>query len=65
MLFGRPNEDGVVGVGLDVLLQILGTLEGLATELALMRLQRNVNSDVGGDMITLDRGRSALVPAAS
>jgi hypothetical protein len=44
---------------LDMLLQVLGTLERLATELTLVRLQRNVNTDVRGDVITLDCGSSA------
>jgi hypothetical protein len=42
-----------------MLLQVLGTLERLATELTLVRLQRNVNTDVRGDVITLDCGSSA------
>jgi hypothetical protein len=34
------------GAYLDVLLQILGSLERLAAELTLVRLQRNVDTDV-------------------
>jgi len=59
MLFGRPEEDRVVGVGLYMLLQVLGTLEGLSTEITFVRLQWDVDSDVGGDMIALDRGGTA------
>jgi hypothetical protein len=37
-----------------MLLQILRTLESLAAEVAFVRLKWHVNTDVGGDMITLD-----------
>jgi hypothetical protein len=49
---------------LDMLLQILRALEGLAAELALMRLERNVNADVRSDVVTLDSGGAARVPLA-
>jgi hypothetical protein len=52
-------------MGLNVLLQILGPLEGLATEIALVRLQRHMHSDVGGDVIALDGGGVACSPLAS
>jgi hypothetical protein len=39
---------------LDVLLEILGPLERLATELALVRLERNVHANVRSDVVTLD-----------
>lgn len=45
-------------------LEILRPLEGFATELALVRLQRNVDANVGGDMIAFDGGCSALTPRA-
>jgi hypothetical protein len=48
-----------------MLLQVLGTLERLATELTLVRLQGNVNTDVRGDVISLDCSSSARVPLAS
>lgn len=44
---------------LDVLLKILRPLEGLATELALVRLERNVNANVRSDVITFDSGSAA------
>ena len=47
-----------------MLLEILGTLECLATELALVRLQRNVDSDVRGDVVALDSCGAALTPGA-
>ena len=65
MLIWGSKEDGIIGVGLDMLLQILRTLEGLAAEVALVRLQGDVDPDVGGDMVTLDSGGSALVPPTS
>lgn len=60
----RAHDDAVVSVSLDMLLEILGALEGLAAELALMRLQRNVHADVRGDVVALDRGGAALAPGA-
>jgi hypothetical protein len=45
-------------------LQILWSLECLAAELALVRLQGDVDSDVGGDVVTFDRGGTALAPGA-
>ena len=47
-----------------MLLQILRTLECLSTEVTFMRLQGNVDSDVGCDMITLDGRGTALAPTA-
>lgn len=49
---------------LDVLLQVLGTLEGLAAELALVRLERDMDSDMRGNVVTLDGGGAARVPLA-
>jgi hypothetical protein len=42
-----------------VLLEILRPLEGLATELALVWLERNMNANVGSDVVTLDCGGAA------
>lgn len=64
MLFGGSKENRVVGVGLDVLLQVLRTLEGLSAEVAFVWLERDVYSDVGGDMVALDSGGTAGVPTA-
>lgn len=50
---------------LDMLLQVLGALEGLATELTLVRLEGHMDADVRGDVVTLDSGGSARVPLAS
>jgi hypothetical protein len=47
-----------------MLLQVLGTLECLSAEIAFVWFERDVDSDVRGDMITLDCGGAALVPAA-
>lgn len=35
---GRAHDNTIIGMGLDMFLEILGTLESLATELALVRL---------------------------
>ena len=51
-------------MGLDMFLEILGTLECLAAELALVRLQRNMYTDVGGDVVALDSRGPALAPSA-
>lgn len=50
---------------LDMLLQVLRTLEGLAAELAFVRLERHVNANVRGDVVALDGGGAARVPLAS
>jgi len=63
LIIWRSKKNRVVGVSLDVLLQILRSLECLSTEVTLVRLQGNMDSDVGGDVITLDSGGSALVPS--
>ena len=47
-----------------MLLQVLGTLEALATEVALVRLERNMDTDVRRDVVALDGGCAAIVPAA-
>lgn len=48
-----------------MLFQILWTLERFATQVTLMRLQGYVNTDVRGDMVAFDRGRSTRAPLAS
>jgi hypothetical protein len=63
-LRSRACEDRVIGMCLDVLLEILGTLEGLAAELALVRLEGYMNTDMRGDVIALDGGGAARVPLA-
>jgi hypothetical protein len=51
-------------MGLDVLLQILGTLERLLAKVAFVRLQGNVHADVRRDVVSLDGGRTAGAPRA-
>jgi hypothetical protein len=51
-------------VRLNMFLEILRTLESLAAEFALVRLERDVNADVGGDMVALNGRGSALAPLA-
>lgn len=48
-----------------MLLQILRPLESLAAEIALMRLQRHVDTDVRSDVITFHSSGSAVAPLAS
>jgi len=64
VLGGSAHENRVVGVRLDMLLQVLGPLERLAAEVALVGLQRHVDADVRGDVVSLDRGGAARVPLA-
>lgn len=52
-------------MSLDVLLEILRSLEGLATEVALMRLEGNVDANVRCDVIALDGCDAARTPVAS
>jgi hypothetical protein len=51
-------------VRLDVLLQILGSLESLTAEVALVRLQGNVNTNVRRDVVTLYSSGAAVAPLA-
>jgi hypothetical protein len=60
----RGAKNRVISVGLDVLLQILRTLERLSTKVTLVWLQWDVDTNVRSDVITLDRGGSARVPSA-
>jgi hypothetical protein len=48
---------------LDMLFQILRTLECFTTEAALVWLQGNMNTDVRGDMVALDCSSPACVPS--
>jgi hypothetical protein len=52
-------------VGLDVLLEILGALERLSAEVALVWLQGDVDTNVRSDVVALDRCGTARVPLAS
>jgi hypothetical protein len=63
-ILGWADKHRVVGMSLDVLLQILGSLERLAAELALVRLEGYMNTDMRGDVIALDGGGAARVPLA-
>jgi hypothetical protein len=48
----------------DVLLEILGALERLATEVAFVRLQRYVNTNMRSDVISFDCSGTAVAPLA-
>lgn len=64
LILGGPDQDAVVCVGLDVLLEILRALEGLSTEVALVWLQGDVNTNVRGDVVTLNSCGAARIPLA-
>ena len=49
---------------LDMLLEILGPLERLAAKVTLVWLERDVNADVRGDVVALDRRRATCAPLA-
>lgn len=44
--FWRSEQDGVIGMCLDVLLEILGALEGLSAEITLVWFQGNVYANM-------------------
>jgi hypothetical protein len=46
-----------------MLLQVLGALESLAAEATLMWFERDVDPNVGGDVVALDRAGVASLPA--
>lgn len=48
-----------------MLFQILWALEALATEIALVGLERDVDADMGGNVIAFHRSRTAAAPTAS
>nr|POF15177.1 hypothetical protein CFP56_42065 [Quercus suber] len=50
-LVWRSRHDTVIGVGLDVFLEILRALERLAAKVAFVWLERDVDADVGGDVV--------------
>ena len=52
-------------MSLDVLLQILGPLEGLATKIAPVRLQRDMNADVRRDVVAFHDSNAAGTPSTS
>jgi hypothetical protein len=42
----RVDQDAVISMSLDVLLQVLRSLEGRATEVTLVRLERDMDANV-------------------
>jgi len=52
-------------MGLNVLLEILRALEGFAAEVAFVRLEWHVNTNVRSDVVALDGGGTASAPCAS
>lgn len=63
--FGRMHDNRVIGMSLDVLLQVLRTLEGLSAKVTFMRLQGDMDANMGGDVVALDGGSPAIPPATS
>jgi hypothetical protein len=47
---------------LDMFLEVLWAFEGLATEFAFVRLEWDVDSNVRGDVVTLDSRGAAATP---
>ena len=56
------NNDRIVSVGLHMFFEILRSLEGFATEFASVRLQWNVNANMGRDVIAFDDRDVAVAP---
>ena len=54
----------IISVGLDMLLQVLRTFESLPAEFASVRLKRDVDTDVRGDVVALDDSNVAVGPTA-
>lgn len=52
-------------MGLDVLLQILRALEGLSAEITFVRLERDMDPDMGCDMVAFYSSRATAAPLAS
>lgn len=61
---GALKDDRVISMGLDMLLQVLRTLERLATEVAAVRFQWNVDTDVRSNMIPFDHMDATVAPHA-
>ena len=57
----RPRNHGIIGVSFDMLLEVLWTLEALATKVALVRLQGDMDANVRGDVVAFD-GRGMTIP---
>lgn len=60
----RANQDGVIGMSLDMLLQVLWALEGLAAKVTLVWLEGHMDTNMRGDMVSLDGGRTTATPLA-
>jgi hypothetical protein len=58
------HEDRVVGMGLDMLLEILGTLERLAAKVTLVWLERHVDADMRRNVVALHSSGAARIPLA-
>ena len=58
-------DDRVISMSFDMFLEILRPLEGLSTEVASVRLQGYVNSNVRGDVIAFDDRYTTATPSAS
>lgn len=63
LLERRDHQLALLRAYLDMLLQVLGALEGLSTEATLVRLEWDVDSNVGGNVVALDRASVAPLPA--
>ena len=60
----RVHQHTVVGVRLHMLLEILRAFECLSTEVALMRLEWDMDADVRGDVVAFDGRGAASTPLA-
>ena len=51
-------------MSLDMLLQVLRALEGLAAKVTLVWLEGHMDTNMRGDMVSLDGGRTTATPLA-
>lgn len=58
----RAKKDRIIGMGLDVFLEILRAFERFAAKIASVWFQGNVNANVGSDVVALDDGNVAVGP---
>ncbi len=56
------ENHGVIGMSLDMLFEILRPLEGLSAEIASMRLQGHMDTNVRGDVVAFHNINAATTP---
>ena len=57
------NISGIIGMGFHMLFEVLRAFERFPTKLAAVRLQRNMDADVGRDMVALHDSYVTVAPS--